>query len=617
MAVPVESIFPALTNSIFEKYGNIFAYTRTKKSAAIPFKDHPQLNVLTDILTRKYTHHAHIIAPFSKKLYPLFLESLLQHLTHHTPSNQLRQAEVIYLPHASFWQLPEQVAATCFEQLNHILNDGNQSIILAFNHAELILNDITTPLSFVQQQLINLLSHPNCRFIFFSQQANINLADETFSKLTISGPTQQDVIAILKQQRTELENHHHITISDELLPQSLALAERYLSTHDTLNQTLLLLDSSAARAAGTENESSQPTLTPQTIMQVLSDWTSIPSTHLSLHRFRLPEFVTSIGQRIFGQEQAMTLLGQEIQQAQARLQDKQGPFCSLLFVGYEHTGKKTTALALTEQLFKQISLLHTVQQSRSAASLLDMMAQGCGERRYTSIKELIYQKPNAVILFEAVDLLSNAQTNELLELLGSGYLHDEKGNAYNFCQAIIILTTNKGTDHLHNTQQDHHHNERQQLNLMQLIMSEQTDTTQTTRLEHSPDELTRLVKQDLGPILPTAILENCAVIPFLPLNKNAIEQIMRLKLKVLDRQLHLRFGFELGYAPEVIRFLANEAQTSKTIDIEKAIKPLYSTIEQAVLARGEQKTRLNQLFLQLNETGEVLRCDWLIGHTPS
>lgn len=614
MAELVQSIFPALTNSIFEKYGEIYAYTHTQKSAAIPFKDHPQLNVLTDILTRKNTHHLHIIAPFSKRLYPAFLESLLNHLTHHNPTKQLRQAEIIYLPHASFWQLPEQVAATCFEQLNHILEDGNQPIILALNHPELMLNDISSQLSFVQQQFLRLLSHPNCRFIFISQQPDVHLPDETYTRLKISSPTHQDIIAILKQQRLELENHHHVAIPDELLLQTYTLAERYLSTQDTLNQTLLLLDSSAARTAGIEGDPAEtPSLTLKTIMQVLSDWTSIPSTHLSLHRFKLAEFITGIEQRIFGQEQAMNLLGHEIQRAQARLQDKQGPFCSILLVGHEHTGKKTTALALTEQLFKQINLLHTVQPSKSTSSLLNMMTQPCGEKRFVPIKELIHQKPNAVILFEAIESLSTTQMNELLEMLGSGYLHDEKGHAYNFCQAVIILTTNKGAAHLSQFIQPEDEPDRHQLNLMQLILNEQTDQIKPAHHEHSPDELIRLIKHDLENELPTALIEHCPIIPFLPLNKTAVEQIMRLKLKVLDKQLHLRFGFELGYAPEVIRYLANAAQDHQSVNIEKALKPLYFTIEQAVLARGDQRTRLNQLFLQLNETGQVLRCDWLIG----
>ncbi|MHB1222064.1 MAG: AAA family ATPase [Gammaproteobacteria bacterium] len=618
MTEAVQSIFPALTNSIFEKYGKIYAYTNTKKSTSIPFKEHPQLSILADILTRKNSHHLHLTTHFSKKLHPIFLEALLMHLTHDNPTKHLRQAELVYLPDASFWQLPEQTAAKCFEQLHHMLEEGEQSVILALNHSELMPHYTLNNLSFVQQQFLGLLSHPNCRFIFLTNHNEAALPEELYTALTISGLTSQDIMAILKQQRVELEEYHHIYIADDLLSQAYTLAERYISTTDTLNQALLLLDSSAARTATIETDGNQtkPALAVFTLMQVLASWTSIPTTHLPLHKFKLGEFVSGIQQRVFGQEQAVNLLGHEIQQAQARLQDKNGPFCSLLLVGLEHTGKKTAALALTEQLFKQINLLYIIPSKKPANSLLDMMAQPCGEKRFLPLKELINQKPNAVILFEAIESLSADRLNELIDIVASGYLHDNKGNSYNFRQAIILLTTTKGTLHLksvtQNIQQELGDN---QLNLMQLIMNEQTHQQNNNTLNYSADEITQMVKQDLHAELPAALIEHCPIIPFLPLDKTAIEQMMRLKLKVLDRQLHLRFGVELGYAPEVIRYLTNEAQMTndQAVDIEKALKPLYFTIEQAVLLRGEQKTRLNQLFLQLNETGQVLRCDWLIG----
>lgn len=78
----------------------------------------------------------------------------------------------------------------------------------------------------------------------------------------------------------------------------------------------------------------------------------------------------------------------------------------------------------------------------------------------------------------------------------------------------------------------------------------------------------------------------------------------------------MRHGIELGYAPEVIRYLANdiikkEEIENKSVDIDKALKQLYFAVEQAILSQADNKNRPNQLFLQLNETGQVLRCDWL------
>ncbi len=79
------------------------------------------------------------------------------------------------------------------------------------------------------------------------------------------------------------------------------------------------------------------------------------------------------------------------------------------------------------------------------------------------------------------------------------------------------------------------------------------------------------------------------------------------------------YGVELAYAPEVVRYLANEIRKreesdNKPVDKDKALKQLYFVVEQAILNQSDNRNRTNQLFLQLNETGQMLCCDWT-GHT--
>jgi hypothetical protein len=106
------------------------------------------------------------------------------------------------------------------------------------------------------------------------------------------------------------------------------------------------------------------------------------------------------------------------------------------------------------------------------------------------------------------------------------------------------------------------------------------------------------------------------VIPFIPLNRIAIEKVLRLKLRHLGNTLESRYGIELSYAPEVLRFLTHEIikkqeSDNQSIDVDKALNHLYFSVEQAILSQADNKNRPNQLFLQLNETGQLIRCDWL------
>ena len=138
---------------------------------------------------------------------------------------------------------------------------------------------------------------------------------------------------------------------------------------------------------------------------------------------------------------------------------------------------------------------------------------------------------------------------------------------------------------------------------MQLVM---IDPKPNEQQPLSPHDLAQEIIPDITSRLPAALCQHLCIVPFLALTQSAIEKIIRLKLRELDKELNTRYGLELGYAPEVIRFLT---KNSLTVDIKKALQPLYFSVEQALLS--QTSNRVNQLFLQLNETGQFLRCDCL------
>ena len=283
---------------------------------------------------------------------------------------------------------------------------------------------------------------------------------------------------VLKQQRVELEQFHHVLIPEELLSQALSLAERYLSATHTLEKTLQLLDSSAARAGAVETADHanqfKPVLTTSILLNVLSDWTLIPATHLQINQFKHNDFTQGLHQRIFGQDTAITILGHELLQAQAQLQQKSKPFSSFLFAGPAHSGKKTTARALVEQLFKQLNVLHYAQPALSHQTLIDIKLQRCTDKQFLSITDVIRQTPYAVFLFENIEKLPTAIIEGLQEILSTGYLHDTHGNQYNFQQSIIILCTTVGANSLAEFAESFTPDEDiYTMDLMQLVMSDQ------------------------------------------------------------------------------------------------------------------------------------------------
>lgn len=594
-----------------------------KKSMALPFKDHPQFPILVDILIRKYNHHAILTTDFSTKMYPLFLEALLQYFTYETTPYFLQGAELIGLDIEL--KLKQKTLEKELHHLREKLDSIDKFLLIALTNATLLTqNHLSEDDGFLRRQLETLLSHPKCRFLLLMHSNDYRPyrhLEEHFTTLPIAGPTEADVMTILKQQRTELENYHRVVIPEDLLAQAYSLAERYLSTTQTLEKALLLLDSSAARVSTLErNESStqfRPVLTSGIMTQILSGWTQIPVAQLALNKFKITEFIQGMQQKVFGQEAAITVLAHELQQAQAHLQQSIGPFCSFLFAGPAHSGKETTALALVEQIFKQLNVLYLVQPaSPTLTSLADIKIQRCLDKRYLPLKEVIQQIPYAVIMFENIDQANALVLEGLQEILSTGYLHDQESNLFNFRQAIIILSTPINTVRLADRGKlPIDEEENADVDLMQLVMGEQKQESSHEEEAYSAHELIDLIRPELSAHLPT-LCQHLHVVPFVPLSKAAIEKIIRLKLKVLAKQLDRRYGIELGYAPEITRFLANDilarqVKDHQVVDMDKALKSLYFTVEQAILSQADNKNRPNQLFLQLNENGQLLRCDWL------
>lgn len=583
----------------FSQYGKVISPATVKKNAAVPFKDHPQFASVVDNLSRKYIHHIFLHVDMPKQLYGALIEAFILHLATVNTPYFLRNAECVYLDIGD----REYYFEDAFQALKNILDSSEKYLLIALPNAELLSH----------HQMQSVIAHPKCRLlVFVTHSTHLPKPFDEFANLSITPPSPSDITAILKHQRIELENFHHVIIPDELLTLCYTQAKHYLSADPSLEKALLLLDSAAARIGIVDQPDSLPSLKPiltqVTLLEVLSEWTGIPASHLQPNQFNFHDFCQTMQQKIFGQENAVTLLGHALQQSQAHLREQTGPYCSVLFAGPRDSGKKSTALAYVEYRFNQPNMLFHAQILPSVTSIWEMKFQNYLSKQLFNLTQLIKTLPYAVIYFENAEALSATLMEQILEILSTGYARDSLDSLYCFQHTSFIFSTTLGSKRLTELAKSSEPSEDlQTINLMQLVSNHALPA-------HSPLYLPQEIVDEIVPELDTHLrnlFEQTQVIPFFPLNRLAIENIIRIKLKTLGKQLLSQHGIELGYAPEVIRFLANEAMKSAAIELEKSLKQLYVPIEQSLF--NHDKNRSNQLFLQLNETGQVLRCEWVVG----
>jgi ATP-dependent Clp protease ATP-binding subunit ClpA len=605
----------------------------TEKKPVVPLKDLSQLPFIFDTLSRKDHHHVMVVGSMSDKFNQLYLENIAFHLQDEIIPRTLREAAFYHMDIAQLIANADDAdqIENDFKTFISNMSAAHSKIILAFNQVDVLVNDNPETIKgCIAKHLRSLLNNAQWRLLAVAmnpQQLAVNQQPwlkASFATIRLSEPTTADALAILKTFREDLENFHQVILPDETFAYALSMANHYLSGQQTnLDKALQLLDSGAARASIQEKSevaSHKPVLTNSILANTVSNWTKIPLSHLQHNKFKATEFIQGIQKTIFGQDAAIHLIGLAMQYARIKLQIKTGPLCSFLFAGPPNIGKTETAFAIAEQLFGHKGALLRVNLDHTTipATLADVkVIAPSDEVQSPNLLEAIAQSPYAVVLLENINQAPPGTIDLFQDIFAHGYAIDSSGNKYDFRHAIVIITTTLGSERIITLTQPQPGNDAAQtLDLMQLVLNEQAQDTTTHHHQAnlSPQELAEEMMPALETYFSMNLLRQLNIIPFALLDYAGIEKIVRMKLKALTKQLETQFTIELTYSPEVVRFLVQETlwRGETTRPIDKTLEHnLYSCVAHELLAHMDDKNRPKRMQLQLNDAGQLLRCEFL------
>ena len=195
-------------------------------------------------------------------------------------------------------------------------------------------------------------------------------------------------------------------------------------------------------------------VTAEDIAAVVSRWTGIPVTRmLEGERDKLMTMDDKLAQRVVGQEPAVVAVSDAVRRARAGLQDPNRPIGSFLFLGPTGVGKTELCKALAEFLFDDERAMLRIDMSefmeKHAVSRLVGAPPGyVGYEEGGVLTEAVRRRPYQVILFDEVEKAHPDVFNILLQVLDDGRLTDGQGNRVDFCNTIIVLTSNLGAEFL-------------------------------------------------------------------------------------------------------------------------------------------------------------------------
>ena len=337
----------------------------------------------------------------------------------------------------------------------------------------------------------------------------------------------------------------------------------------------------ALRSAQGANAMIKEEVTAEDIADIVSRWTGIPvSKMLESERQKLLNLEEELHKSVIGQDEAIQAVSDAVRRSRAGLQDPKRPIGSFIFLGTTGVGKTELAKALATYLFNDESLMTRIDMSEyqekfSVSRLIGAPPGYVGYDEGGQLTEAVRRKPYSVVLFDEIEKAHPDVFNILLQVLDDGRLTDNKGRTVNFKNTIIIMTSNLGSSYI------------------QEQFEKLNDSNRESIIEETKEKIMEMLKKTIRPEFLNRIDET---IMFTPLNKEEIEQIVRLQtasvatlLKESDITLEVtdnavQFIAQAGFDPEfgarpikraIQRYLLNDLSKqllAGAIDKSKPIK---------------------------------------------
>ena len=195
-------------------------------------------------------------------------------------------------------------------------------------------------------------------------------------------------------------------------------------------------------------------ITEEDIAAVVSRWTGVPvSRMLEEEAEKLSRMEAELKKRIVGQDEAVQKVADAIKRSRAGISDPNRPVGSFLFLGPTGVGKTELTRGLAEFLFNSEKSLIRVDMSEymekhSVSKMIGSPPGYVGYDEGGGLTELVRHRPYSVILFDEIEKAHPEVFNILLQVLDNGRLTDAKGRTVNFKNAVIIMTSNIGSEHI-------------------------------------------------------------------------------------------------------------------------------------------------------------------------
>ena len=338
-----------------------------------------------------------------------------------------------------------------------------------------------------------------------------------FERIIIEEPSVDATDTILQTVVKSFETFHNLKVSDDFTINSIRLAKRYFSEKHLPDSAIDLIDRTMALLKIKNDlnpEEKKDIVCVEHLMEVVSQKTGIPLGNVqAAERDRLVNAEDILKKRVVGQDHAIKAVLDSIYESRSGLNKKGQPIGSFFFLGPTGTGKTELAKSLAEFLFQDDTAIlrfdmSEYKEEHSVALLYGAPPGYVGYEEGGLLVNQIRQKPYSIVLFDEIEKAHRSVFDLFLQILDEGKLHDRLGRVGDFSNALIIFTSNIGSQYVFDQ-------------FGKNIVPTHNDMLEVMQGHFRPEFLARLTE----------------IVPFAPINEKIVTMIFNIHLKGLLKTL--------------------------------------------------------------------------------